>query len=70
MSTARCQYAATILRGHTGTEAMLVDATTIVRLECSFHFCFIFIFCCMLVRVQPVASRRLRHLGYGVQNYS
>ena len=37
MSAARSQYATTILCSHTLTETVLVYATTIVRLKCSFH---------------------------------
>ena len=46
MSAARSQYAATILCSHSLAEAMLVHATTIVRLKCSFH-CLILI--CLLL---------------------
>ena len=45
LSTTGSQYAATILGGHSLTEAVLVDATAIVRLKCSFH-CFLFLFIC------------------------
>ena len=41
LCAARSQYATTILRCHALAETMLVDAATIVRLECSFH-CLIF----------------------------
>lgn len=37
MCTARSQNATTILRCHTSTETMLVYATTVVGLKCSFH---------------------------------
>jgi len=40
LGTARSQYAASILSGHTLAETMLVHAAAIVRLKCSFH-CFI-----------------------------
>ena len=38
MGAARSQHATAVLGGHSLAEAMLVHATTIVRLECSFHF--------------------------------
>lgn len=40
---ARCKHATAILCCHTLTETMLVHATTIVRLKCSFHFLILFI---------------------------
>ena len=43
MSTTRSKYATTILGLHTLAETMLVNATTVVWLECSFH-CFILVF--------------------------
>ena len=43
MSAARSQHTTTILGGHSLTEAMLVHTTTIVGLECSFHFVVILI---------------------------
>lgn len=43
MSAARSQHTTTILSGHSLTEAMLVHTTTIVGLECSFHFVVILI---------------------------
>jgi hypothetical protein len=43
LSAARSQNAATILGSHSLTEAVLVDATAIVRLKCSFH-CFLLIY--------------------------
>jgi hypothetical protein len=38
MGAAGSQHAAAVLGGHSLAEAMLVHTTTIVRLECSFHF--------------------------------
>jgi hypothetical protein len=37
LGTARSQHAATVLGGHTLAETMLVHATAIVGLKCSFH---------------------------------
>ncbi len=42
-STAGCQYTAAVLGSHALAEAMLVHATTIVRLECSFHCFYLFL---------------------------
>ena len=39
MGAAGSQHATAVLGGHSLAEAMLVHTTTIVRLECSFHFC-------------------------------
>jgi hypothetical protein len=38
MCTTGSQNATAVLCGHSLAEAVLVDATAIVRLECSFHF--------------------------------
>ena len=43
MSTTGSQHATAILCGHSLAEAVLVDATAVVRLKCSFHY-FITIF--------------------------
>ena len=43
MSTTRSEYATTILGLHTLTETVLVNATAIVWLECSFHFIILFL---------------------------
>lgn len=42
MCTTRSENAATILGLHALTETMFVNATTIVWLECSFHFYLVF----------------------------
>ena len=42
MSTTRSKYATTILGLHTLAETMLVNATAIVRLKCSFHVLYLF----------------------------
>jgi hypothetical protein len=43
LGTTSGQNAATILGGHSLTEAVLVNATAIVRLKCSLH-CFLLIY--------------------------
>ena len=45
LRTAGSQNATTILCCHTLTETMLVHATAIVRLKCSFHCLIIFFYC-------------------------
>jgi hypothetical protein len=45
LGAARCQHAAAVLGSHSLTEAVLVDATAIVRLKCSFHRVVLFILC-------------------------
>ena len=45
MCAARSQYATTILGSHTLTETMLVHATTIVRLKCSWIVIMPYCFC-------------------------
>ena len=37
LCAARSQYAATILRGHSRSETVLIVAATVVGLKCSFH---------------------------------
>ena len=44
LCAACCQHATTILCCHSLAESMLVHATTIVRLKCSFHCSFLFCF--------------------------
>ena len=47
LGTTRCQHAASVLRGHALAEAMLVHATAIVRLKCSFHLAIFFVYLLM-----------------------
>ena len=59
------QDATAILAGHSLAEAVLVDATAVVWLECSFHCCLSFI-----VYYHHKAPRERRtHSRYGLQNY-
>ena len=43
MGATGSQYTTAILGGHSLTEAMLVHAATVVRLECSFHLVLSFV---------------------------
>ena len=43
MSTTGSQHATAILCGHSLAEAVLVDATAVVWLKCSFHCCILFL---------------------------
>ena len=56
LCAARSQDATTVLCCHTLTKTMLVNAATIVWLECSFH-CLLFIFIVIISR-------------FGLQNYT
>ena len=67
MCAAVCQYATTILCWHTLTETMLVHATAIVWLKCSFHFVLrylVFIYCCWAIKVATEYTAQ-----FGVQRY-
>ena len=44
MSTTGSQHATAILCGHSLAEAVLVDATAVVRLKCSFHLYLLLIY--------------------------
>jgi hypothetical protein len=75
MGATGSQYTTAILGGHSLTEAVLVHAATVVRLECSFHLVLSFVLllydACRVrhksPRPSPGGTGRLR---YGLQNYS
>ncbi len=63
MSTTGSQHATAVLCGHSLAEAVLVDATAVVRLKCSFHLYLLLIY--YLIRVFSDLCP-----SYGLQNYA
>ena len=61
MSTTGSQHATAILCGHSLAEAVLVDATAVVRLKCSFHLSLLLIYYLFLLFLSLCPS-------YGLQN--
>ena len=50
LGTTRCQYTTTIGSGHSLTETVLVNAATVVGLECSFHNVMLVFVCSIPIR--------------------
>lgn len=54
MSATGSQHATAILCGHSLAEAVLVDATAVVRLKCSFHLYLLLIYYLFLLFCEPL----------------
>lgn len=63
MSATGSQHATPILCGHSLAETVLVDATAVVRLKCSFHLYLLLIYYLFLLFSSLCPS-------YGLQNYA
>ena len=63
--TTRCQYATSVLCGHSLAEAVFVHSSSVVRLKCSFHFTYLF----YLLFVQMVWGAKLVISFYITKDY-